>query len=355
MIASSNLSYKHHHHHHISSSGSSSSSSKHHHHHHHHHSSGSSSTSSSHRHHHHSSSGHHHHHHHHKHSNSGSSSHQYQKTKHHQYVNAIPSSSSSSSSCRYINQSDLCTQIISGSIMPKHSSSNTNTTDLQSNDQLSYSSSSSSNSSSSNSSSANSVAQPTTTNERANHNFHNHTSACCGIGASTSLCLVSQSDAHQRSTLGDNSMRCTLRRGRPNTPKTGLSVEYRIRKSSVPNTPEFKHAAMSKINYTISNDDIKVKPDFDRIKPAPIKTKSKSKTSVITSLSSTSLNTAMVHIDDEANLNKGEEECDDAQDALDIALIGDEDIEDENEAENINDQHINEDYNSNSNSSLLSG
>lgn len=150
-------------------------------------------------------------------------------------------------------------------------------------------------------------------------------------------------------------MRCTLRRGRPNTPKTGLSVEYRIRKSSVPNTPEFKHAAMSKINYTISNDDIKVKPDFDRMKPAPIKTKSKSKTSVITSLSSTSLNTAMVHIDDEANLNKGEEECDDAQDALDIALIGDEDIEDENEAENINDQHINEDYNSNSNSSLLSG
>jgi hypothetical protein len=164
--------------------------------------------------------------------------------------------------------------------------------------------------------------------------------------------LASQSDAHQRSTLGDNSMRCTLRRGRPNTPKTGLSVEYRIRKSSVPNTPEFKHAAMSKINSTISNDDIKVKPDFDRVKPAPIKAKSKSKTSVITSLSSTSLNTAMVHVDDEANLNKGEEECDDA---LDIALIGDEDIEDDNEAENINDQHINEDYNSNSNSSLLSG
>lgn len=54
-------------------------------------------------------------------------------------------------------------------------------------------------------------------------------------------------------------MRCTLRRGRPNTPKSGLSVEYRIRKSSVPNTPEIKpsnhhHHHRNIINNTISND-----------------------------------------------------------------------------------------------------
>ena len=38
-------------------------------------------------------------------------------------------------------------------------------------------------------------------------------------------------------TLTD-SMRCTLKRGRPNTAKTGLSSEYRNRKSSVHTTPE---------------------------------------------------------------------------------------------------------------------
>jgi hypothetical protein len=37
-------------------------------------------------------------------------------------------------------------------------------------------------------------------------------------------------------------MRCTLKRGRPNTPKTGLSIEYRNRKSSLNTTPEASHS-----------------------------------------------------------------------------------------------------------------
>jgi hypothetical protein len=50
--------------------------------------------------------------------------------------------------------------------------------------------------------------------------------------------FMAMSSSTSSTSSGDNSMRCTLRRGRPNTPKSGLSVEYRIRKSSVPSTPE---------------------------------------------------------------------------------------------------------------------
>ena len=114
---------------------------------------------------------------------------------------------------------------------------------------------------------------------------------------------------HQHSAIiapGDNSMRCTLRRGRPNTPKTGLSVDYRIRKSSVPNTPEctnVKNLVSNKINHTISsNDDIRVKLGSVDIKKGLTK-KSKSKTSVVVTLSSSSLNTAMVQDDDEDKMS----------------------------------------------------
>lgn len=123
----------------------------------------------------------------------------------------------------------------------------------------------------------------------------------------------------------DNSMRCTLKRGRPNTPKTGLSVEYRIRKSSVPNTPECKNIPINvRANNTISNDDIQIK---SRPKSNPI----------ITSVSSASLNTAMVLDHDDENADKisivttnsmGKEnrDCDDLNDArlLDEAFNGEE-------------------------------
>ena len=56
--------------------------------------------------------------------------------------------------------------------------------------------------------------------------------------------------------IGDSSMRCTLRRGRPNTPKTGLSgADYRTRKTSVPNTQEANHFIQIRANNTISNTD----------------------------------------------------------------------------------------------------
>ena len=101
---------------------------------------------------------------------------------------------------------------------------------------------------------------------------------------------------HQRSLLADNSMRCTLRRGRPNTPKTGLSVEYRIRKSSVPNTPECTKHAASKINHTISNsDDIKL-GDLKTDAIRPFKAKANA---LVTSVSAASLNTAMVQLEDD--------------------------------------------------------
>jgi len=152
---------------------------------------------------------------------------------------------------------------------------------------------------------------------------------------------------HQHSAIiapGDNSMRCTLRRGRPNTPKTGLSVDYRIRKSSVPNTPEctnVKNLASNKINHTISsNDDIRLKLGSVDIKKNLIK-KSKSKTSVVVTISSSSLNTAMVQDDEEdklssaalplntSNLNANEN-CNESR-LLDMAFNED-DIENEQNA-----------------------
>ena len=318
-----------------SSKSSSSSSSKHHHHHsghhhHHHHYSSSSSGHHHHHHHHHSSSSKHHHHHHHhlspSSSISSSLSSSKHSSKHHQYVNAIPSiltsfsnsSSSKSSSNRYINQSDLCTQIITGNLdsLTQHKSSsskhNNNQIKTTTNDngRLSYSSSSSSSSSSS-----------CNNNETANNN---------------------NNEAHHRSLLltscsaADNSMRCTLRRGRPNTPKTGLSVDYRVRKSSVPNTPESKHSRDNlKINYTISNDDIKIKSDnnnsFESTSPTTTKKnkntkKTKSKTSIATTVSTASLNTAMVLddlMDEDGNGAKSSSKKED----LDVAFNGDEDIE----------------------------
>jgi hypothetical protein len=119
-------------------------------------------------------------------------------------------------------------------------------------------------------------------------------------------------------------MRCTLRRGRPNTPKTGLSQEYRARKSSVPNTPEgggYSAASGGKAslmhnaraNNTISNDDMMIhhhrhQQQLQReqaaraaVAAAGIRVESKAKapaaksTSPIpTSLSSCSLNTAII-------------------------------------------------------------
>ena len=155
--------------------------------------------------------------------------------QHHHYVNAIPSPSSRyGNSNRYINQSDLCTKIISGNYIPAPLKS--------SNSKASASSDISG--SSSGSSSDRSEAQ-----QQQNQKYHNHTSACCGAENSKL--------AAERSAI-DNSMRCTLRRGRPNTPKTGLSVDYRIRKSSVPNTPECTHLVSSRINHTISSDEYKL-------------------------------------------------------------------------------------------------
>lgn len=136
-----------------------------------------------------------------------------------------------------------------------------------------------------------------------NQKFHNHTSACCGAENSKL--------AAERSAI-DNSMRCTLRRGRPNTPKTGLSVDYRIRKSSVPNTPECTHLISSRVNHTISSDDYKLISGEDLKKNLnsylqqqhASNTKImgakqlKSKSNVVVNLSTSSLNTAMVADDD---------------------------------------------------------
>ncbi|CAF0912481.1 unnamed protein product, partial [Brachionus calyciflorus] len=233
---------------------------------------------------------HHHHHHHHQYSSSSSSSHKHSKEHHHhhhserkkqhQYVNAIPSNALSHRSNRYINQSDLCTQIISGNLNSKSNSDQ----NLQSNEcLLSFSSNSSS-------SSSGSQSLPK-------------------VGGSISICT-----ATLQQNSADNSMRCTLRRGRPNTPKTGLSVDYRIRKSSVPNTPECKSIPCQRANNTISNDDMM---------------KSKK---VINSVSSVSLNTAMVldNDDDEnadkisivTNANVKDDDLNDAR-ILDIAFTGD--------------------------------
>ncbi len=152
--------------------------------------------------------------------------------QHHHYVNAIPSPNTrASSGNRYINQSDLCTKIISGNYMPMKPKVAAK--------ELAGSFSSS------NSSSISSNEMTQTQNQK----YHNHTSACCGVENS-------KQSAAERSAI-DNSMRCTLRRGRPNTPKTGLNVDYRIRKSSVPNTPECTHLAASRVNHTISSDDYK--------------------------------------------------------------------------------------------------
>jgi hypothetical protein len=79
------------------------------------------------------------------------------------------------------------------------------------------------------------------------------------LPSSTTITATTATTATTTTAIGDNSMRCTLRRGRPNTPKTGLSMEYRIRKSSVPNTPETTKVSnfhSNKNNYTISNDDM---------------------------------------------------------------------------------------------------
>jgi len=149
--------------------------------------------------------------------------------QHHHYVNAIPSPNRAPHSSRYINQSDLCTKIISGNYMPIGGSSKATSKELTG----SFNSSNSSSLSSSD------------TVQAQNHKHHNHTSACCGVEGSS------------RQSAIDSSMRCTLRRGRPNTPKTGLNVDYRIRKSSVPNTPECTHLAASRVNHTISSDDYK--------------------------------------------------------------------------------------------------
>ncbi|RMZ93949.1 hypothetical protein BpHYR1_025503, partial [Brachionus plicatilis] len=191
---------------------------------------------------------------------------------------------------RYINQSDLCTQIISGNLNTKSNSDQ----NLQSTECLISFSSNSSNSS---------------TDSHKNQ---------AKTGGSVSICTSSL-----QHNSADNSMRCTLKRGRPNTPKTGLSVDYRTRKSSVPNTPEFKNMACARANNTISNDDI--------LKPKKM----------ISSVSSTSLNTAMVlDQEDDENADKisivtNNANPDDLNDAriLDIAFNGDEDLPDEYDSE----------------------
>lgn len=195
----------------------------------------------------------------------------------------------------------MCTQIISGNLNTKSNSDQ----NLQSNECLtSYSSNSSSSSTESHKNVAN-------------------------IGGSISICTSSLQHS------ADNSMRCTLRRGRPNTPKTGLSADYRIRKSSVPNTPECKNLPNQRANNTISNDDM--------IKPKKL----------INSVSSTSLNTAMVlDLEDDENADKisivtNNAITDDLNDArlLDIAFNGDEDIPDEYDSEdNICDAKIEDNF-----------
>ena len=339
-------------------------------------------------------------------SSSSSSSHH----QHHQYVNAIPTSKGGH---RLINQTDLCTQIISGNANLKP----TVAAEVSgvANSFLSASSSSSSASSSS------SVTTPSSSKNMeqrikasVHHQQHNHTSACCGIndhkiaGADTNTTTSQSSedligskqsmdDIHQRSTLlADSSMRCTLRRGRPNTPKTGLSIEYRVRKSSVPNTPETStNTSMShrhhhaKINHTISNDDMKfagrsgksasnnavIRNLLDMNKKDSLKllksgsqmaglkikgdthgpmstadgqaTVKTDAAAMPTTTSSASLNTAMVQLDEEERMLAAGAK-DDLNDArlLDMAFNEDDDEllcaadEDADNEENVNEKHV---------------
>ena len=135
---------------------------------------------------------------------------------------------------------ELCTKIISGSSHFNEQSVKTTSTNL---------------SNSSSSSNSNVSLEKRSSHHHHHHNFHNHTSACCGVTGHHSLLFgtTTRSSALQESSLmgADSSMRCTLRRGRPNTPKSGLSMEYRIRKSSVPNTPECKLPSSS--SFSSSN------------------------------------------------------------------------------------------------------
>jgi hypothetical protein len=259
------------------------SSSHHHHHHHrhhhhgqsnyHHHSTTGSSISSS-------SSSHHHHHHHsssHKHSCKESCHHSSRgggdyvqkssssSSKHHHYVNAIPNlghHSSSSRSNRYINQSDLCTQIISGNLNNKVATNELISSSKNNDGRLSFSTSvSSASSASSSSSCSSSSSRSSPGSARANKTSSANNATVAG-GMSHMNTTAGGINLAERSTLmsADSSMRCTLRRGRPNTPKTGLSQDYRARKSSVPNTPEglgIKSSLMHmRANNTISNDDM---------------------------------------------------------------------------------------------------
>jgi hypothetical protein len=147
---------------------------------------------------------------------------------------------------------------------------------------------------------------------------------------STTTTCTSQlnSSDHLQRTLTD-SMRCTLKRGRPNTAKTGLSSEYRNRKSSVNTTPELhgNQELIDNCNKIVSNMD------------------------------TDNLNNAIIQIDDDEGNNKDSDimnnplysNLDDLNDAhcnLDDAIVGgDDDIDNDDDEDEENDYDEDDDFN----------
>jgi hypothetical protein len=76
------------------------------------------------------------------------------------------------------------------------------------------------------------------------------------LSTTTTCALQLNSSDHLQRSL-NYCMRCTLKRGRPNTAKTGLSSEYRNRKSSVNTTPELheNRELIDNFNKIVSNMD----------------------------------------------------------------------------------------------------
>ena len=208
---------------------------------------------------------------------------------HHHYYNPASSHSSShhhvsSNSNRYINQSDICT---------------TNLNNLTSNE----------------------------LNCKNENNKLSTTTTC------TSQLNSSADYLSLQRTLTD-SMRCTLKRGRPNTAKTGLSSEYRNRKSSVNTTPELhgNKDLIDNCNKIVSNNG----PNNNN-----------------NNMDDDNLNNAIIQIDDDeihnnSNNNKDSDimnnplysNLDDLNDArLDDAIVGgDDDIDNEDDEEDIDDE-----------------
>ena len=147
------------------------------------------------------------------------------------------------------------------------------------------------------------------------------------LSATTTCTSQLNSSDHLQRTLTD-SMRCTLKRGRPNTAKTGLSSEYRNRKSSVNTTPEF-HGNKELVDNCNNK--------------------------IVTNMDTDNLNNAIIQIDDDEMNNNKESDImnnplysnlDDLNDEhcnLDDAIVGgDDDIDDDDDEE---DEDLDDDFN----------